>query len=68
MSQDEITLVCEGEQRGRDVRWLNLVFSELALTRSFDPAGQVRVVASGSKADLCATVRGVRQHLATQRV
>jgi hypothetical protein len=66
MSQDEITLVCEGEPRGRDIRWLNLVLGHLAA--SFEPAGRVRVVPSGSKADLGATVRGMREALRTRRV
>jgi hypothetical protein len=66
MSQDEVTLVCEGEPRGRDIRWLNLVLGHLAA--SFEPAGRVRVVPSGSKADLGATVRGMREALRTRRV
>jgi hypothetical protein len=66
MSQDEITLVCEGEPRGRDVRWLNLVLGDLAM--SLDRAGRVRVVPAGSKADLRATVRGMREALRTARV
>src|SRR5689334_5108220 len=66
MSQDEITLVCEGQQRGRDVRWLNLTLSHLA--QSFEPSGRVRPVPGGSKADLGATVRGLREVLGTQRV
>lgn len=66
MSQDEITLVCEGEPRGRDIRWLNLALGQLAA--SFELAGRVRVVPSGSKADLGATVRGMREALRTRRV
>ncbi|XXX82307.1 hypothetical protein WMF30_26465 [Sorangium sp. So ce134] len=68
MSQDELTLVCEGEPRGRDTRWLTLALGHLALTESFEPAARVRVVPSGSKADLCATVRGMREYLKTRRV
>jgi hypothetical protein len=63
MSQDEITLVCEGV---RDLRWLPLVLGQLAET--FEMAGRVRVVSAGSKADLAATVRGLRESRRTRHV
>ncbi len=66
MSQVEITLVCEGPPQGRDVRWLNLVLSQLA--ESFEPASFVRVVPGGSKADLGAAVRGLREARGSRRV
>jgi hypothetical protein len=66
MKQVEITLVCEGHARGRDVRWLNLALSELAQT--FEPATFVRVVPGGSKADLGAAVRGLREATRSLRV
>lgn len=66
MSQDEMTLVCEGQPRGRDVRWLGLVMGQLSET--LDIAGKVRVVPAGSKADLGAAVRGLRESLRTARI
>jgi len=66
MSQDEIRLFCEGEPRGRDVRWFNLVLSHLAET--FEPAAHVKVMPAGSKADLSATVRGARRAFNTSLV
>jgi hypothetical protein len=66
MSQRDVVLVCEGQPRGRDVRWLNLVVSTLA--ESYELAGNVRLVPGGSKADLGATVRGMREALRTPRV
>ncbi|MEZ4310315.1 MAG: hypothetical protein R3F14_19925 [Polyangiaceae bacterium] len=63
---DDVWLLCEGEPRSRDVRWLNLVLAELA--NSSDLAARVRVMPSGSKADLAASVRGVRAALGSSQV
>lgn len=66
MSRNDISLVCEGEPASRDIRWLGLVLGQLA--ESFEPASRVRVVPAGSKADLGATVRGMRKALGTRHV
>jgi hypothetical protein len=61
MSLKAATLVCEGVMGGRDHRWLALVLGELG-------AGHVNVGPAGSKANLGATVRGMREALTTPRV
>ncbi len=66
MNPIDIRLVCEGQPQGRDIRWLALALSELA--GSFEPASTVRVVPGGSKADLGAAVRGLRETLGTRHV
>jgi len=66
MSRGDISLVCEGEPGGRDINWLGLVLGELA--ESFELASRVRVVPAGSKANLSATVRGMREALGTRHV
>ena len=60
MSQLEVTLICEGEPQGRDQRWLGLVMSTVAECRTSRQAA-FEVVPAGSKADLGATVRGMRE-------
>jgi hypothetical protein len=61
MSRLDVTLVCDGVPKGPDLRWLSLVMSTLA--ESYEPASGVRVVPAGSKADLGAAVRGMRESL-----
>jgi hypothetical protein len=63
---DEVRLVCEGVPGGRDVRWLNLVLSDLA--DRWEVAGHVRVVPAGSKVGLLGTLHGMREALGTSRV
>ena len=66
MSQDRITLVCEGQTRGPDLRWLGLALEKLA--ESVELARDVDLVPAGSKANLSAMVRGMRKSLGTRRV
>ena len=66
MSPDVVTLVCEGVPDGPDVRWIGLVLGKLA--ESFEPASRIRPLPAGSKADLGATVRGMRKALRTPHV
>lgn len=54
MSLGEITLVCEGEPEGRDIRWLGLALDKLGV------ATAVEIAPSGSKANLLPTVRSLR--------
>ncbi len=54
MSLGEITLVCEGEPEGRDIRWLGLALDKLGVAKA------VEISPSGSKANLVPTVRALR--------
>jgi hypothetical protein len=62
MALGEITVLCEGQLEGRDIRWLGLALDAAGLSRSID------VTPAGSKTNLKPTILGLRQSLQTRRV